>query len=94
MTVSRAFALLDDDTAAAAPPVFPLWPYACIAYADHCSRDYADYMGRLAHAEEPWVAEEALGLHMLEDMNRAFFSLMWAPLGVAMMAAGETSPRP
>jgi hypothetical protein len=72
---------------AVAPPVFPLLPYVCTAYAQHCSRDYADYMGRMSHAEEPWLAEEALGLQMLSEMNRAFFSLVWAPLGAAISDA-------
>ncbi len=75
-------------TDASVPPVFPLLPYAYMAYAEHCSRDYAGYVDRLAHPEQPWVAEEALGLHMLGDMNRAFFSLVWAPLGSMMGKAG------
>ncbi len=84
MSVSRAFAQPVDDAANAAPPVFPLWPYACMAYAEHCSRDYAHYVDRLTHAKEPLRAEETLRLDMLSDMNRAFYSLLWAPLEAAI----------
>ncbi len=83
MTASRSFAPEASD--AAPPPVFPLLPYAFTAYAEHCSRDYADHLGRLAHADEqPMAAEDALGLQMLTDMNQAFFSLVWAPFGAAI----------
>ncbi len=88
MTVSRSFAPSDSGEETEVVPVFPLLPFAYMAYADHCTRDYAGYMDRLAHAEDPWQAEEALGLQMLTDMNQAFFSLVWAPLG-AMMTARE-----
>ena len=50
MTASRSFSPVDgslqgeDD---AAPPVFPLLPYAFTAYAEHCSRDVADQVNRL-----------------------------------------------
>jgi hypothetical protein len=63
--------------------VFPLLPYAFTAYAEHCSRDVADQVDRLAHAEQGLGAHEALGLHMLTEMNQAFFSLVWAPLAAA-----------
>ena len=85
MTASRSFAPISDTLQdSAPPPVFPLLPYAFTAYAEHCSRDVADQVGRLAKADEHWGAEEALGLHMLTEMNHAFFSLVWAPLGLAM----------
>jgi len=91
MTESRSFApaaeFADDEDRAAAPPPFPLLPYACTAYAAHCTRDYADYMDRLVHAEEPWVAEETLGLQMVSQMNQAFFALVLGPLGAAMSQA-------
>jgi len=84
MTASRSFApnteALDR---APPPPVFPLLPFAYMAYAEHCSRDYADYMGRLAKVDERPLAPED-GLQMLTDMNQAFFSLVWAPVGAAM----------
>lgn len=90
MTVSRSFAPIDDRdddrTHTVAPPVFPVLPYAYMAYAEHCSRDYAGYVDKLAHADEPW-AEEALGLQMLSDMNQAFFDLVWGPLEAALGAA-------
>jgi hypothetical protein len=82
MVASQSLPPPDEDEAP--PPVFPLLPYACLAYADHCSHDYADYVDRLAHAEEPWVDEEALGLQMLSEMNRAFFALVWAPFEAAI----------
>lgn len=86
MTVSRSFAPRDDGEQTDAP-VFPLLPFAYLAYADHCRRDYAGYMDKLAHANEPWQGEETLGLQMLTDMNQAFFSLVWAPLGAMMVRA-------
>ena len=89
MSVSRSFAPPPDDSANAAPPVFPLWPYACMAYAEHCSRDYAHYVDKLTHAEKPLRAEETLRLDMLADMNKAFFSLVWAPLGAAMSGEAD-----
>lgn len=68
-----------------APPVFPLLPFAYTAYVEHCSHDYAHYVAKLAHADEkPMEAQDALGLRMLTDMNQAFFSLVWAPLGAAV----------
>ena len=96
MTASRSFApsegsLQGEDRA----PVFPLLPYAFTAYAEHCSRDVAAQAGRLAQADQPWGAEDALGLHMLSEMNQAFFSLVWGPFGAAMNRAGSTGePRP
>ena len=69
------------------PPTMPLLPYAYMAYAQHCSRDYADYVDRLVHADEPLAAEEAWGLDMITDMNQAFFTLFWAPIGAAMSQA-------
>jgi len=87
MTASRSFApantpLQNEDSAP--PPVFPLLPYAFTAYAAHCSRDVADHVDKLARADERLGAEDALGLHMLTEMNQAFFSLVWAPFGAAM----------
>jgi hypothetical protein len=89
MTVSRSFAPSDAGEDAGAAPVFPILPFAYMAYAEHCTRDYADYVDRLTHTKAPWPAEETLGLHMLSDMNQAFFSLVWAPLGAMMTQAGE-----
>jgi hypothetical protein len=97
MIASRSFAPVEDSRQgqdSAPPPVFPLLPYAFTAYAEHCSRDVADHVGRLAHADERWGAEDALGLHMLTEMNQAFFSLVWAPLGVAMSRTRIDDPRP
>ena len=82
MTVSRVSPPADVDSAP--PPVFPMLPYAYMAYAQHCSRDYADYVDRLTHPEEPMAAEESLGLDLIQDMNQAFFSLVWGPFGAAM----------
>ena len=95
MTASRSFATSEgspqgEDRA----PVFPLLPYAFTAYAEHCSRDVANQVDKLAHADERWGAQEALGLHMLTEMNQAFFSLVWAPLGAAMNRSQDDSPRP
>ena len=84
MTVSRSFAQPAEDGAPPPPPVFPLWAFAYTAYADHCQRDCAGYVDRLAHLDEPHTAEETLGLDVLTDMNKAFFSLVWGPLGAVM----------
>jgi hypothetical protein len=89
MTESRSFAPSDaDDTEAA--PVFPLLPFAYMAYADHCRRDYASYMDKLIHAEEPWQTDDTLGLQLLTDMNQAFFSLVWTPFGAMMSRSGPS----
>ena len=85
MTASRSFAPREAQDRVPPPPVFPLLPFAYTAYAEHCSRDYADYVARLAHADErPVAPSDVLGLDMINDMNRAFFSLIWAPMGAAI----------
>jgi len=76
---------------AAPPPVFPVLPYAYTAYAERCSQDVADYVDRLARADQGFAADETLGLQMLSDMNQAFFSLVWAPFGAAI---GRAERRP
>ena len=98
MTASRSFEPVDQDVddapddLAAAPPVFPMLPFAYMAYAEHCSHDYADYVDKMVHADQkPVAAEDVLGLQMLTDMNRAFFALVWAPLGAAI---SRTQARP
>ena len=85
MTVPQSLDPSDADDAP--PPVIPLLPYAYMAYAEHCSRDYADYWERLTNVDEPLAAEEALGLHMMTDMNQAFFTLFWAPIGAVLRQA-------
>jgi hypothetical protein len=97
MTASRSFAPVErplEDEDRAPPPVFPLLPYAFTAYAMHCSRDVADQVDRLAHADEHLAPEDALGLHMLTEMNQAFFSLVWAPFGAAMSRTQVQRPPP
>ena len=85
MTASRSFAPPAPLEDGAPPPVFPLLPFAYTAYAEHCSHDYAHYVDQLAHVDEhPLRSQEALGLDMLNDMNRAFFALVWAPFGAAI----------
>ena len=87
MTASRSFAPARsplDGEDSAPPPVFPLLPYALTAYAEHCSRDVADQVDKLAHADAHLAPEDALGLHMLSEMNQAFFALVWAPFGAAI----------
>jgi hypothetical protein len=91
MTASRSFAP-DKDEDSAPPPVFPLLPYAFTAYAEHCSRDVAEQVDKMAHADEHMAAEDALGLHMLTEMNQAFFSLVWAPLDAAIRSAETRRP--
>ena len=96
MTASRSFApdqdsLQDEDNAP--PPVFPLLPFAFTAYAEHCSRDVANQVDKLAHADEHLAAEDALGLHMLTEMNQAFFSLVWAPFGAAISRSRIERPQ-
>lgn len=86
MTASRVSSLSDAE--GAPPPVAPLLPYACLAYAEHCSRDYALYVDRLVNADEPLPADEVLGLNMMTGMNQAFFTLFWAPIGAVMTRAG------
>jgi hypothetical protein len=93
MTASRSFAPNRDEDSAP-PPVFPLLPYAFMAYAEHCSRDVADQVDKLAHADSHMHAEDALGLHMLTDMNQAFFSLVWAPFGAVMSRSRIEHPEP
>jgi hypothetical protein len=97
MTASRSFApargsLQDQDSAP--PPVFPLLPYAFTAYAEHCSRDVANHVDKLARADERLRAEDALGLHMLTEMNQAFFTLVWAPFGAVMSQTRTPHPEP
>lgn len=95
MTASRSFAPTDLASPMESstvrdvvpPPVFPLLPYAYTAYAEHCSNDVADYVERLARADERWGGSDALGLHMLTEMNQAFFSLVWAPFDAAISRA-------
>ncbi len=85
MTASRSFAPIDRaGQDGAPPPVFPILPFAYTAYAEHCSHDVADYVDRLAHVDERLAPDEALGLHMLTEMNQAFFALVWAPFGAAI----------
>lgn len=85
MTVSRSFAPRESQDRVPPPPVFPLLPFAYTAYAEHCARDYADYVARLNKAdEEPVAPREALGLDMISDMNQAFFTLVWGPMGAAI----------
>ncbi len=87
MTASRSFAPLEgspQDEDRAPPPVFPMLPFAFTAYAEHCSRDVADQVSRLARTDEPLAPEDAFGLHMFTEMNQAFFSLVWAPFGAAI----------
>ena len=97
MTASRSFAPSEgspQDEDRAAPPVFPLLPFAFTAYAEHCSRDVANHVDRLAHADERLEPEDALGLHMLTEMNQAFFSLVWAPFGAAISRSRIERPEP
>ena len=92
MTASRSFSPPEgsfQDQDEGPPPVFPLLPYAFTAYAEHCSRDVADQVNRLAHADDHLAPEDALGLHMLTEMNQAFFSLVWAPFGEAISRRTE-----
>jgi hypothetical protein len=91
MTVSASPQKASAD-AAAPPHAFPMWPFAFMAYAEHCSRDYSDYVERLAKAKDAGAviqAEEALGLNLLTDMNQAFFALVWAPFEAAGAVAGD-----
>ncbi len=97
MTASRSYApaqgsLQDQDSAP--PPVFPLLPFAFTAYAEHCSRDVANQVDKLAHADERLGADDALGLGMLTEMNQAFFTLVWAPFGAAMSRTRTPHPEP
>ena len=97
MTASRSFAPREDLVEGedrAPPPVFPLLPFAFTAYAEHCSRDVANHVDRLAHADERLEPEDALGLHMLTEMNQAFFSLVWAPFGAAVSRSRIAHPEP
>jgi hypothetical protein len=88
MTASRSFAPPEGQDRAPPPPVFPLLPYAFTAYAEHCSRDVAHQVDKLAHADQRRLdAQDALGLNMLTDMNQAFFALVWAPFGAALNRA-------
>jgi hypothetical protein len=98
--MTRSFAPTErqqPDAAASAPLAFPFWPYAYLAYAEHCSRDYARYLDQLGHAPVPQDAariEQDYRLHLLSDMNRAFYNLIWVPFGAALAvaAAGGDGP--
>jgi len=99
MTLSRSFAPREDAAAdalsPAAPPAFPMWPFAFTAYAEHCSRDYAGYFQRLSKADDALAvlqADEALGLELLNDMGQAMYALFWGPVGEAMAAVRGTAP--
>ncbi len=83
MTTSRSFAPLDAD-GNPLPPVFPILPFAFLAYAEKCTREYAGHAEKRGHTDELWGAEEARSLRMLGEMNQAFLQLMWAPFGQAM----------
>jgi hypothetical protein len=89
MTATRSFApRAEAQDRVPPPPVFPILPFAYTAYAEHVSRDYADYVARLAHADErPVAAGDVLGLDIISDMNKAVFSLVWAPMGAAIERA-------
>jgi hypothetical protein len=93
MTASRSFAPKEDQDRAP-PPVFPLLPYAFTAYAEHCQRDVAHQVDKLAHADQHMEPEDALGLHMLTEMNQAFFALVWAPFGAVMSRSRIPHPEP
>ena len=95
MTESRSFAPAKAPPQGedrAPPPVFPILPYAFTAYAEHCSRDVADHVDKLAQADKRWAAPDPLGLRMLTEMNQAFFSLVWTPLGAAMRRTRDERP--
>jgi hypothetical protein len=54
----------------------------------------ADQVDRLAHADQRLGAQDALGLHMLTEMNQAFFSLFWAPLAAVSRTRIERPDSP
>jgi hypothetical protein len=86
MTTSRSFAPLDAE-GNPLPPVFPMLPFAFLAYAERCTREYAGQAERMVHTDELWGAEDAaLGLKMLGEMNQAFLQMMWAPFGQTLGA--------
>ena len=85
MTAPRSLAPHAESLESAPTPVFPLLTFAYTAYAEHCSRDYADYVDALAHADErPVAAGDVFGLQMINDMNQAWFNLVWGPMGAAI----------
>lgn len=98
MTVTRSFAPRNTGSGETAPPPpFPMWPFAFTAYADHCSRDYGDYLDRLAKADDAAAviqAEETLSRNLFTDMNQAFYAMIWAPWGAAMTFAPEQPTPP
>jgi hypothetical protein len=90
MTASRFPPPIDAAARHTPAPVFPMWPYACTAYLEHCSLDYVDYVDRLSRADDAAAviaAEEALGLNLLADMRQTLYALVWAPFG-AVLAGG------
>lgn len=74
---------------AAPPPAFPMWPFAYLAYFEHCSLDCIDYVDRLSKADDPAAmmeAKEALGLNLLSDMQQTLYALIWAPFRATLSA--------
>ena len=83
------------DTTAA--PSFPSWPFACMAYAEHISRDYRRHLadlGRTATGVELVQSAGAYDAHLMRDLTKAFCSLAFAPYAAlwSAMAAGSAGP--
>ncbi len=79
----------------AAPSSFPLWPFTCLAYADHLGRDYRRHLTKLAQATtglEMVQTESVYDVHLLSDLTRAFYNLALAPYSALWAVAAGDSP--
>ena len=79
----------------AAPTSFPLWPFACMAYADHMGRDYRQHLAKLGQAAtgvEMMQTESLYDAHLLSDMARAFYNLALAPYSALWAVAAGDAP--
>jgi hypothetical protein len=75
-------------------PAFPIWPFSCMAYADHIGRDYRQHLAKLGQAAtgvEMVQSESLYDAHLFSDLTRAFCTLALAPYSALWaVASGET----
>ncbi len=79
----------------AAPSSFPLWPYTCLAYANHIGRDYRQHLAKLGQAAtgvEMVQTESLYDAHLLSDLTRAFYNLALAPYSALWAVAAGKAP--
>ena len=79
----------------ASPSSFPLWPFTCMAYADHIARDYRQHLVKLGQAAtgvEMVQTESLYGLHLFSDLTRACYNLALAPYSALWAVAAGDAP--